>query len=113
MDSRLRAIELEYRMTSAFQRGGWDVDRTGRYDILLCHDGHEIGIVECIFAYNENPFPVRDAKRIKKFFNQDIPLFILTDGANYEVYYDGQFIGSMTVPLSYAGYTYTRCGNAD
>ena len=103
-----RGPELEKRMLNLFSKQGWDCTQTYKIrlsddlclipDITLAKDDHIYGFVECFLgSINE-----RHRERIIYLLETYKPeLFIITNGLHYEVYFDGKYVGTMTVPIGY------------
>ena len=105
--------EIEKQMVDLFQKQGWDCKLTSEPirvaegnsfipDITLENDGRVFGYVEC---YGD---VIAEKKQEQILYILDTckpELFILTNGANYEVYFDSKYVGSMTVPIGYNEFT--------
>ena len=102
---------LEKEIAQRFQDSGWDCmfhtqrlkTPDGRMfcpDIVLAKDGKVYGYVECFTPQLLTPDRVN---RITYGVEELKPeIFVLTDGVNYEVYFDGKYLGTMTVPMSFS-----------
>lgn len=105
--------ELEAQVRKMFADQDWDCDmdytlkfkdHNFRPDITLSKNGKVIGYVEC-YSKHKRMTPEFQQQILHIFDIVKPELFILTDGVVFETYVDGDYKGTMTVPISYQSYS--------
>ena len=98
---------LELEVAQVFSNLGWNVtmdsgkaDNGLVTDLQLVSDGKVCGYVE-VFSLSSREAAVRKKERVQKIVKEMRPdFFILTNGVLYDVFFDGNYVTSMTVPPS-------------
>lgn len=104
--------QIEKECAQVFSNLGWDIDQESvielehqryRPDITLTYKGIVYGYVEVV-----GQFSFECLKRKKEQINKLIEfsktkLFILTEGESYDIFYDGKYVATQTVPPSPEG----------
>ena len=89
-----------------FQNLGWDVsqeerieDAAYRFDLALRHRGKLYGFVEVVCSDNLTEKAVALCNIIDGYIKEnEIPIFIITNGIVYDLYVAGEFFGVLSVP---------------
>ena len=105
----LNDFELVQVVSKIFSNLGWTVnlqkkvffgDRPHSLDIVLLFSEHVCGIVE-VFAPLKTKNIMAKREQIKTIINYLKPeIFILTNGFVFEIFYDGKFFNSQSIPPS-------------
>ena len=107
---------LEEWVFKSFSRQGWDCEKSPYWidmpnksrfcpDIVLTKEGKIYGFVECYAGQQL----MKKKDGILYIVDHLKPeLFVLTDGSYYEVYFNGRYVDTMTVPISFLGFSQLR-----
>lgn len=107
---------LESQCVELFTNLGWNVERGGntegeifRPDITLSYQGHTYGYVG-IMGNMDIDMLKEKKKRIASFLETEKPtLFVLTNGGSFDIFYNGKYATTQTIPPSPEGiYTMRR-----
>ncbi len=108
---------LLMRVVKIFEAAGWRCDTKPenlrfsngmpfKPDLKISNGNSFCGYVEIYLPHRDKIEKMKYVLGILKTFNPE--LFILTNGESYEVYFDGKYKGSMTVPLECHSYCKIR-----
>lgn len=115
--NRLSPIELEHYILKIFTEQGWNCRMHQKIpqttngsvftpDITLMNDASVIGFIECYVSREASSISDEKQRRLLYILEAYKPsIFILTDGLTFETYFDGNYVGTTTVPINYHTYS--------
>ena len=111
----MRAQQFEEGIREQFQRLGWGTpygQNSSVYDFYLCWQGKTYGGVDCFYCGDVRrikTFVDRKVAKIKSILEKDKPpIFVMTNGGVFDVYYDGVFMYTLSSPPDPVGFMITR-----